>query len=54
MRPAATYRAARRNALKKRVAEIKAIADKDINTTDIPEAGEDFFKKAKVRARKQR
>jgi len=32
----------------KRVAEIEAIADKDIDTTDIPEAGEDFFKRAKL------
>lgn len=33
---------------KKRIAEILAIADADINTSDIPEAGEAFFKKAKV------
>jgi hypothetical protein len=33
---------------KKRSAEIEAIADKDIDTTDVPEAGEAFFKKAKL------
>ena len=32
---------------KKRLAEIAAIADGDIDTSDIPEAGEEFFKKAK-------
>ena len=34
---------------KKRLAEIAAIADEDIDTSDIPEAGEEFFKKAKLR-----
>ena len=33
---------------KKRLAEIAAIADEDIDTSDIPEAGEEFFKKAKL------
>jgi superfamily II DNA or RNA helicase len=33
---------------KKRAAEIEAIADKDIDTTDVPEAGEESFKKAKL------
>ena len=33
---------------KKRVTEIAAIADEDIDTSDIPEAGEEFFKKAKL------
>jgi superfamily II DNA or RNA helicase len=33
---------------KKRLAEIAAIADEDIDTSDIPEADEEFFKKAKV------
>jgi hypothetical protein len=33
---------------KKRLAEIAAIADADIDTSDIPEAGEEFFKKAKL------
>jgi uncharacterized DUF497 family protein len=33
---------------KKRVAEIAAIAEEDIDTSDIPEAGEEFFKKAKL------
>jgi superfamily II DNA or RNA helicase len=33
---------------KERLAEIAAIADRDIDTSDIPEAGEDFFKKAKL------
>jgi hypothetical protein len=32
----------------KRLAEIAAIADEDIDTSDIPEAGEEFFKKAKL------
>jgi hypothetical protein len=31
-----------------RMAEIKSIDDKDIDTTEIPEVGEDFFKKAKL------
>jgi superfamily II DNA or RNA helicase len=31
---------------KERLAEIAAIADRDIDTSDIPEAGEDFFRKA--------
>ena len=34
---------------KKRLAEIQAIADQDIDTSDIPEAGEAFFKTAKLR-----
>jgi hypothetical protein len=34
---------------KKRAAEIAAIADKDIDTSDIPEAGEGFFGNAKLR-----
>lgn len=33
---------------KKRLTEIAAIADKDIDTSDIPEASEAFFKKAKL------
>jgi len=33
---------------KKRAAEIEAIADKDIDTNDVPEAGEEFFKRAKI------
>jgi superfamily II DNA or RNA helicase len=33
---------------KKRLAEIAAIADEDIDTSDIPEAGEEFFKKANL------
>jgi superfamily II DNA or RNA helicase len=33
---------------KKRMAEIAAIADADIDTSDIPEAGEAFFRKAKL------
>ena len=33
---------------KKRAAEIDAIADEDIDTTDVPEAGEEFFRKAKL------
>ena len=33
---------------KKRLAEIAAIADADIDTSDIPEADEEFFKKAKL------
>ena len=33
---------------KKRAAEIEAIAENDIDTSDIPEAGEEFFKKAKL------
>jgi superfamily II DNA or RNA helicase len=33
---------------KKRAAEIAAIADKDIDTSDIPEAGEEFFRKARL------
>jgi len=33
---------------KKRSAEIQAIADKDIDTTDVPEAGEEFFRKARL------
>jgi hypothetical protein len=35
---------------KKRAAEIAAMADKDIDTSDIPEAGEDFFRNAKLRS----
>jgi len=34
---------------KKRLAEIQAIADQDIDTSDTPEAGEAFFKTAKLR-----
>jgi superfamily II DNA or RNA helicase len=34
---------------RKRLAEIAAIADEDIDTSDIPEAGEAFFSKAKLR-----
>jgi hypothetical protein len=34
---------------KKRAAEIAAMADKDIDTSDIPEAGEEFFKNAELR-----
>jgi hypothetical protein len=34
---------------KKRAAEIAAIADKDIDTSDIPEAGEEFFRNAELR-----
>src|SRR5271168_2503314 len=33
---------------KRRLAEIAAIADEDIDTSDIPEAGEEFFTKAKL------
>jgi len=33
---------------KERLAEIAAIADEDIDTSDIPEADEQFFKKAKL------
>ncbi len=33
---------------KKRLAEIAAIADEDIDTSEIPEADEEFFKKAKL------
>jgi superfamily II DNA or RNA helicase len=33
---------------KKRAAEIDAIADESIDTTDAPEAGEDFFRKARL------
>jgi superfamily II DNA or RNA helicase len=33
---------------KKRVTEIAAIADEDVDTSDIPEAGEEFFRKAKL------
>jgi len=33
---------------KKRLGEIAAIADEDIDTSDIPEADEEFFKKAKL------
>ena len=33
---------------KERLAEIEAIADEDIDTSEIPEAGEDFFKKARL------
>src|ERR1700736_2709077 len=33
---------------KKRLAEIAAIADEEIDTSNIPEAGEEFFKKAKL------
>src|SRR5260370_17269125 len=33
---------------KKRLAEIAAIADEDMDTSDIPEADEEFFKKAKL------
>ena len=35
---------------KKRLAEISAIPDADIDTSDIPEAGEEFFRKARLRA----
>ena len=34
---------------KKRLADIAAIADEDIDTSDIPEAGEAFFRKARLR-----
>lgn len=34
---------------KRRLAEIAAITDQDIDTSDVPEAGEAFFKKAKLR-----
>lgn len=34
---------------KKRSAEIEAIADKDIDTSDVPEAGEAFFRKARLK-----
>jgi hypothetical protein len=34
---------------KQRATEIAAIAEKDIDTSEIPEAGEEFFKKAKLR-----
>ena len=34
---------------RERLAEIQAIADQDIDTSDIPEAGEAFFVKAKLR-----
>ena len=34
---------------KKRAAEIAAISDKDIDTSDIPEAGEEFFRNAELR-----
>jgi hypothetical protein len=34
---------------RKRAAEIAAIADKDIDTSDIPEAGEEFFRNAELR-----
>lgn len=33
---------------KERLAEIAAIADRDIDTSEIPEAGEDFFRKARL------
>jgi superfamily II DNA or RNA helicase len=33
---------------KKRAAEIKAIAEEDIDTSEIPEASEEFFRKAKL------
>jgi superfamily II DNA or RNA helicase len=33
---------------KERAAEIEAIAEKDIDTSEIPEAGEEFFRKAKL------
>jgi superfamily II DNA or RNA helicase len=33
---------------KKRAAEIEAIADEEIDTSDIPEAGEEFFRNAKL------
>ena len=33
---------------KKRLAEIAAIADEDIDASDIPEAGEEFFRRAKL------
>lgn len=33
---------------KERLAEIAAIADRDIDTSDIPEAGENFFKRARL------
>lgn len=32
----------------KRLAEIEAIADEDIDTSDIPEVGEEFFRKARI------
>jgi len=34
---------------KQRATEIEAIAEKDIDTSEIPEAGEEFFKNAKLR-----
>ena len=34
---------------KKRAAEIAAISDKDIDTSDIPEAGAEFFRNAEFR-----
>jgi hypothetical protein len=34
---------------KERAAEIAAIADKDIDTSDTPEAGEEFFRNAELR-----
>ena len=33
---------------KKRLAKIEAIKDEDIDTSDIPELDEDFFKKARL------
>ena len=33
---------------KKRLKEIDAIPDSEIDTSDIPELGEDFWKKAKI------
>ena len=33
---------------KQRLSEIAAIADEDIDTSDIPEADEEFFKKAEA------
>jgi hypothetical protein len=33
---------------KERLAEIAAIPDRDVDTSDIPEAGEDFFRKARL------
>jgi hypothetical protein len=35
---------------KERIAEISAIPDAEIDTSDIPEAGEEFFSRAKLRA----
>ena len=33
-----------------RAAAIAAVADKDIDTSDIPEAGEEFFRNARLRS----